>query len=519
MSYIQPLNRHQLTMMSSLDDLVPPDHPVRLLDMLIDRIVKENPDVFGVETFGDVGRPAFSHATMLKQYFYGYCNSMRSSRRLETEAGRNIELIWLLGALSPDHWVIAAYRAKCDTEIKFVATKLRQFLRDNDYIAGKRMAVDGSKFKANARRDTLTVEKIEQRFEHIERDMEHYLHLLTHNDAREDIIESLDTDGGGGGRGDDHDDDDGSSWTDRETALVDRIVALQQEVESLKHLKDLMAATGQTYISPTDPEAHVMRTREGTMPAYNVQIVVDAKHHFIADSEVLTDENDIGALEPMVDSLIEELGITPEDMLADTGYNAAEAIERVEAAHEITCYVAQPRTKEQSGAPLAKARKDGTVPGAITFTYDAANDQYRCSEGKPLVLKSRNKRQRQSRVNVYQGTQCQGCPVRAVCSTSKYGRQVHRFANQPWREQFKARMKEYKSRILLALRRCMVEHPFGTLKWLAGRIPLLVRGLGKVKTEINLLTTAYNLKRLFHLQSFATIADQFATYRWQTAKT
>jgi transposase len=491
MSYIQPQDRSQFTMMGKLDDLVSPDHPVRLLDMMIDEIVKNNPDVFGTETFGDPGRPEFSHATLQKEIHYGYCNKVNASRRLETESERNIELIWLLGALSPDHWVIANYRANFDKEIKFVATKVRQFLRDNGYIAGKRMAVDGSKFKANARRDMLTIEKIEKRFEHAERDLEKYLQILADNDTREDVIESLE-------QSDD-------SWTDRESALLDRIVKLQQELESLNKMKETMKTTGQTYISPTDPEARLMRSRDGKVPAYNVQIIVDDKHKFIADSEVLTDENDLGALAPMVDSLIEELGITPEELLADAGYNAPDAIEQVESSHNIGCYVAQKRKKESPQA-------------AVTFSYDQPNDQYVCSRGRLLPLKARNVRKNKSLVNVYQGTQCHGCPIRTACTQSKYGRQINRYVNHQWREQFKQRMKEYKSRIVLAIRKCLAEHPFGTIKWLAGKIPLLLRGQRKVSTEINLYTTAFNLKRLFNLETFETLTDQFATYNWKTAK-
>jgi transposase len=489
MSHIKPLDRQQLTMLSSLDDLVRHDHPVRLLDDLIDRIVGKNPTVFGTETTGDVGRPQFSHATMLKEYFYGYCNGIASSRRLETESERNIELIWLLGTLSPDHWTIANYRKTHANEIKFVATRLREFLRDNGYIAGRRMAVDGSKFKANARRDMLTVEKINKRFEHVEKNLEHYLQILTTNDAREDMMQEIENE---------------PTLTDRETVLLDKIVKLQQELEQLGQLRSTMAETGQKYISPADPEATLMRSREGKLPAYNMQIVVDDKHKFIADSEVLTDDNDHAALSTMADSLTEELGIRPRELLADSGYYTPDDIEQVEKIHGITCYVSVPRTKQKSGK--------------IAFTYDSINDQYLCSQGNPLPLKASNVQKGRSLLNVYQGIQCHRCPIRSACTTSKYGRIIKRYLNHQWRERFKLRMSEYKSRIILGIRKCLVEHPFGTIKWMGGKVPLLLRRKEKVETELNLYTTAYNLKRLFNLETFDRLFDLFATYKWKTER-
>jgi len=486
MSYIRPLDRNQFTMMNKLDDLIRPDHFVRLLDAFVDRIVTDNLDVFGVEAVGEVGHPHYSQATMLKQYFYGYIIGVQSSRKLETEGCRNIELIWLLGTLSPDHWTIAHYRKTHSAQIKFAATRLRQFLVDNGYIAGDRMAVDGSKFKANASRDMLSAETIAKRFAQVENDLAQHLQTLATNDRREDIIEELD--------GDD---------AEREAALMDKIAKLETELDKLAGLNKTINETGQGHISPADPDARLMRSRDGKMAAYNVQIVVDAKYHFIADSEVLTDANDSSALVVMAGSLVKELGVTPKELAADAGYYTPDDIELVEARHGIACVVPPPRLPQDA---------DG-----VTFVYDDVNDRYVCGQGKPLPLVQKNKPKGAAFINVYQGTQCDGCTLRTACTDSKHGRIINRYHNHAWRERFKERMKTYESRIAIAMRKCLVEHPFGTLKWLAGKIPLLMRGKDNVATEINLMTTAYNLKRLFNVTSFDTLAAQFALYDWRRA--
>ena len=198
----------------------------------------------------------------------------------------------------------------------------------------------------------------------------------------------------------------------------------------------------------------------------------------------------------------ESTAATPKELLADAGYYTSDDIERVEAEHGIACYVPPPPQ------PLE----------AVSFVYDDVNDRYVCSEGKPLPLKVKNKAKGRSFVSVYQGTQCNGCALRTACTDSEHGRMINRYHNHAWRERFKERMKTYKSRVTIAMRKCLVEHPFGTMKWLAGKIPLLMRGRDNVATEINMMTTAYNLKRLFNVTSFVTLDEQFTNYNWGAAK-
>jgi transposase len=490
MSYIQPSDRHQATLMNSLDDLISSRHPVRLLDKLVDGIVKQNPDRFGVEPVGDVGRPHYSHSTLIKLHLYGNINGIRSSRKLETETHRNIELIWLLGELKPDHWTIAQYRKCCGEQITFVAREFRHWLHQYGYITAEHMAVDGSKVKANAARTVLTDEKIVARLAHLDTQIEEYLGVLAENDHREDVIDDF---------------SDQATPDVRESALIDKIVALQQKVEELsQHKEHLERHKDQTYLSPADPEAMLMKSRDGKHPAYNVQLAVDAKHGFIVADEVLTDANDLNALPVVVNAIEEVLGIVPASLSADKGYYTPDQIEQIEQNYGTRCYVA---VKESS--------KDSS-PEAVTFRYDKEQDCYWCSEGKPLPLNDRNMKLHKSVVNRYRGTQCQECFRKAHCTTSRSGRQITRYENHDWRQRYRERMNAPIAKFMLRLRKCLAEHPFGVIKCLGGKIPLLLRGKAKVATEITLLTTAFNLKRLFNLSPFEKILAQFVAHRWAT---
>jgi hypothetical protein len=210
----------------------------------------------------------------------------------------------------------------------------------------------------------------------------------------------------------------------------------------------------------------------------------------------------------MIESIKEELGEVPEEAIADKGYNnpdLIEAIEQKESAEggTIKLYTSQEKTirdKEE-----------------ITFKYDEQKDEYECSEGKRLVLAARNKKRRNSFANVYQGIECDGCPMRSKCTKSKKGRIVHRYLNQKWRDEYKAKMQSKLGKEKTAIRKTIVEHPFGTIKYLMGKIPLLLRGLKKVSTEINLYTTAYNLKRLINIESYDYLIEKIMSYEWKTA--
>lgn len=487
MRYIQPENRAQYVLMNTLDDLVPNEHPVRIIDIIIEQMVAANPKQFGEERGeSDPGRPAFAPQTMLKLFLYGYLINCRASRKLEAETKRNIELLWLLGTLSPDHWVIAQYRRVHGDHIKTATKLFRQFLHTHGYIKGERVALDGTKLKANAQREMLTVANIEKRLDRLDEQLTEYLSKCAENDLRDDLAEELEG-------------LDSTVSVDRH--MAEKIVALQKKIEELTAHKETIAHADRTYVSPVDPDAALMKTPDGKIPAYNIQSVVDDAHHMIAATEVLTDTTDQKALPVMVQSLHDELGIVPPIITADTGYCTPDLIEKVEIENHTTCYIPLPQKKED----------------AITFSYDKATDRYTCTAGRPLVLHHRNKRKQNTRADVYRGTQCAGCPLRSQCTTSPQGRTVHRYHNQEWRDTYRERMKTIYSKAQVAVRKTLVEHPFGTIKLMGGKIPLLLRGKTKVATEVNLYATVYNFKRLLNCTPWNNLKSQLTSWSWKLA--
>jgi transposase len=472
--------------MNSLDDLVGPDHPVRIIDKIVDSIIKSDIERFEKTTESEVGRPRYHQSVLLKLYLYGYFNGISSSRKLEVETRRNKELIWLLGSLSPDHWTISNYRKENGENIKYVTKKFREFLKENGYIKLKTVAIDGSKIKANTNREMLTKEKIEKKLEGIDKKIEEYLKRISETDINDDLVDEIDN----------------NETEGEDNRYIEKIIELQKRVEQLEKQKAILEKENRKYISGADVEARLMKSREGKLAGYNVQIAVDAEHKMIVDSEVEIDQTDYKMLPSMIESIKEEVSEVPKEVIADNGYNSADLIESIEKEEEIEIYVSQqqkPKDKE-----------------VIKFRYDKEKDEYKCSKGKRLVLVQKKKRKNSSFINVYRGKECEGCPVRSQCTSSKKGRLVHRYINQEWRDQYREKMESKTGKRKTHLRKSIVEHPFGTIKYLMGKIPLKLRGREKVSTEINLYTTVYNLKRLFNLESFIDITEKVDSYSWKT---
>lgn len=468
-----------------LDDMIPSNHAVRVIDKVVDQIIFQNKEKFEGYRENQAGRPAYPQSIMLKLYLYGYFNGIKSSRKLEAETQRNLEVIWLLGELKPDHWTISNYRKEHGEEIKFVTKKIRRFLKDNGYIKLEKVAIDGTKIKANANREVLTIKKIDSALEDIETRIEEYITKLDEQDSREDIVDEMDRDG----------------IEPTKKKYVDEIAGLVEQIETLRKQKEIMEAEQKTYMSATDNDAKLIKTKEGSIPAYNVQMAVDAEHKMIVDSEVVTEETDHNMLPVMVKSIKEEIGEVPEIVIADNGYSKLELIQEMEKTlPETETFVAVRAERQEE----------------ITFTYDKEKDEYVCSQGKVLKLSEKNKKQRGSLTNTYRATECGNCPVKDQCTISK-NRSKTRYHNQEWRDQYISKMRSVIAMKMLTLRMSTVEHPFGTIKCLMGKIPLLLRGIKKVPIEINLWTTAYNLKRLVKIEEFGYLMGLIADFDWKAA--
>lgn len=480
MKQIQSVDRQQYQMMNTLDELVSSNHPVRLVDMMVEFVFNSNPEIVQRTRYTEAGRPGYKPTDMMKLLLYGFFSGISSSRKLEAETYRNIEVIWLLGGLKPDHWTISNYRKENGGLVKLVTQKLRRFLKDQGYIKLKTVAIDGSKVKAYANREMLSLEKIEAKLSGTEQQIEEYLSKLEESDTIDNIAE------------------------EEKKQYESEIGELKKKIQELEKHKQMLQQQGTKYISPADPEARLMKSREGKLAAYNVQIAVDAENKFIADSEVVNDQTDMHVLPEMLQSIKEELGRLPDEAILDKGYYNPDVLEKLEDEEKQICIY----------TPTEKTKRDREE---IKFEYNAQKDEYTCSAGKRLVLKQKDKVKRKAVTNVYQGIECNGCPLKSKCTTSSKGRIYHRYVNQQWRDEYKTRMLSKTAKDKIFLRKTLAEHPFGTIKCMMGKIPLFMRGLEKVSTEINLYTTAYNLKRLFNIEKFDSLVAKLANYDWKMA--
>lgn len=283
-----------------------------------------------------------------------------------------------------------------------------------------------------------------------------------------------------------------------ESSLLEKIARLSQQVEELQAEKQRMLDEGSQRSFPSDREARLMKTRNGFVPAYNIQSVVDSQHHLIGAMQVTDHPNDFEDLQPSIHAMQEDLQVEVSQAVADTGYANEEQILALEEEGKV---IAVP-FNEGDHSPK-EDREHG-----IFFTYDADNDYYICSQEKILPIKDRQVRKHGKLYRKYQGRDCKGCPLIKFCTTSKKGRIIYRRADAEPIRQYMKKCKGMKYKALIRLRKTWVEHPFGTLKYWMGQIPLLLRGKEKVQAEIDLYATCYNLRRVTNIQSIQVLLQQ-----------
>jgi len=462
MATIAPSDRYQQELFSSLNDRVEEFSIVRVIDLLLDKLY-ESMDQKPTRK-SDVGAPEYPRKLLLKLFVYGYMNRVKSSRRLERECKVNLEVIWLMGRLQPDHWTISNFRKENLEEIRRIIKQFIKFLKDTGYIEGKTIVVDGTKLKANARSmGNLDIKEIKERIEDTDNKISYYLSNSEEQENNQQEIERL-----------------------------------KKELEELRAQIDFLKKEKKKIYIKGDPDSAKMKTTDGKKAGYNVQISTDAKNKLIVATDVSSQANDFGQLKNMDQKTREMLDEKPEEYLADAGYYRIEDIEEIER-QGIHPYVSE--LPEQSKG---------------TFSYDGEKDEYTCKNNKKLRFESRRiKRGRKERV--YRCNDCRGCPFREDCTTSKNGRIKIRYENQEFRDNFRMRMGEEESRKKLKLRGSIVEHPFGIMKNWLGKDPLLLRGLPKVSTEISILSISYNILRLFNISGYEELVSKIRNYNWVTA--
>ena len=483
MSFIKPVLRDQLMLPYSLDEYVSSEHFVRFIDAFVDKVLSSRSDLLVSQKGKSVdGRPSYSPNCLCKLLIYGYFNSVSSSRKLEKETHRNLEVIWLMNNLCPDHWTISDFRKEHKELIRCITIDFRKFLKDSDYIKGEAVSTDGSKIKAYASRDALSLKQINKKLANVEKEIERYLSQVNENDVIENEQESL---------------------MEMSEELKDKITFLQNQVEELQSQKERLESAGCEWMSPTDPEAKLMKSKEGFIPAYNLQNTVDNDTHFIMSCEVTDYPNDYFSLKENMTTLEEQLDIVPKTCLADGGYANEEQIQSLEK-EGIECIVSFGKEN-----PNKKIEHEN----GISFTYNQKDDCFICSQGKVLSLIQKNQKKRSHLYNIYQGKQCGNCPVKEHCTKSKKGRLIRKRVDGEWLKAYKEKGKTKEFKEKYKQRKCVVEHPFGTMKYLMGQIPILLRGKEKVQVEMDLYSTAYNLIRLRSTESVSILLAKLE--KWQ----
>lgn len=486
MHFITPEDRHQVSLFASLDDMIAPDAPVRLMDVLVDAVVAANPKDFQRAGLSNTGRKAYMPQTLLKLYLYGYLNGISSSRKLEAETKRNIEVMWLLGRLSPDHKTIADYRKDHGEAIRTMTKSFRDYLVEERYIGGKKVVLDGTKLKANASRQKfLRTRALERRMQDLEAKLEAYLKELKENDVLERAGEEADDQG----------------MVNRR--LVEKICELEEELARTREQKQLLEESKTDEMNRTDPDSKKMKDGWNFVPAYNLQVFTDMLYGMIALAQVRQEPTDMGLTLEMVRELESETSIVPEELYADSAYFTASQLHFLENKLSIRTWVAF-----RISASEQRDRRQG-----ISFEFKPKTQTVECSQGHQLQKKGASNR---DQATIYMGTDCQSCQIKSKCTDAK-NRSVQIPFLHKWISAFRERMRGPRGKAAMRKRGAWGEHPFGTLKTWMGKIPLKVRRNDKVQTEINLYTTAYNLKRLAAVAEFDQILAEFQKHNWKTS--
>lgn len=463
--FIEGAARTQSTLLPEcLDDYVAEDNPVRVIEAFVEELDLRDLDFDGIEPLA-TGRPGYHPSTLLKIYLYGYLNRIQSSRRLEREAQRNLELMWLTGRLVPDFKTIADFRKDNGQAIRRVGREFIVLCRRLDLFSQAVVAIDGSKFKAVNNRDrNFTSAKMQRRMEQIEESINRYLSQLDTADRQEPPVVQVKV-----GR------------------LRDKIAILKEEMQRLKELEVRMLRAPDKQLSLTDPDARSMATSgKGTgMVGYNVQTAVDAEHHLIVAHEVTNVGHDRSQLSSMAKSARDATASEDLTVVADRGYFDGEEILACEKAG-ITAFVPKPLT---SGS-----KADGRF-GKQDFVYIAQDDQYRCPAGQRLI-KHMTTVEDGMALGVYWCSVCPACPMKEQCTTGKE-RRVRRWEHEAIIDAMQARLDRDPDK--MRVRRQTAEHPYGTIKAWMGATHFLTKTLGRVSTEMSLHVLAYNLKRVMKI--------------------
>ena len=470
--FIEGDDRSQVSLFpESLEDYVGEDNPVRVVDAFVTEL-----DLGGLGFSRVVprrtGHPIYRCSDLLKLHIYGYLNRVQSSRRMELEAMRNVEVMWLIGRLVPDHKTISNFRKDNGVAITKVCAQFVSLCRQVGLLAEASVAIDGSKFKAvNTRDRNFTKAKMKRRMAQIEESVARYLHQLDSADRQEPSL----------------------AQTTKIDHLNDKVAKLKQEMVRLAELEAERLSRPEQQISETDPDARSMATsgKGSGMVGYNVQSAVSAKHHLIVSHEVTNEGKDTAQLSSMSDKARTAIGTDKLDVVVDRGYYKSEEIL---ACHKAGITVTLPKPQTSNNRLKGQFVKPD-------FVYLADEDVYRCPAGEHLIYHYTNE-ERGLILHRYWTNACPSCSIKVQCTTAKE-RRVTRWEHEDILEQVQRRLDEQPEK--MRQRRETVEHPFGTIKCWMGYTHFQMRTLKHVATEMALHVLAYNLKRVMKIMGVAPL--------------
>jgi len=462
--FIEGENRYQSTLFPErLDDYIAEDNAVRVVDAFVEKLDLLRLGFDGVVP-QDTGRPGYHPAVMLKLYIYGYLNRIQSSRRLEREAQRNVELIWLTGRLMPAFKTIADFRRDNREAIGTVCLKFIELCRELQLFSGVLVAIDGSKFKAvNSRDNNYTTKSVTRRIKKTQENIERYLAKLDDVDTEEPELRELTA-----------------------KALRKKIASMERKMDELQARQQEVAAHPDQQVSTTDPDCRSMtKPGGGSVVGYNVQSAVDEKHHLIVAHEVTNDPTDRAQLDNMGKQAKRVLDAGTLTVVADAGYYEGQAI--------VNCYEAGiqalvPKVNTSSSKSKGKYSK-------ADCRYDAERDEYVCPAGERLTYRF-DSDEKGKRLWVYLRSGCSTCELRPQCTTATEKR-IKRWEHEAVLDKAQDDLRKYPE--AMRQRKALAEHPFSTIKQLMGSTHFLMRRLPNVKAEMSLNVLAYNMKRAINV--------------------
>jgi transposase len=492
-----------------IEDYVGPDNAARAIEAYVDSLDLIRLGFRHAERVSGAGQPPYDPADLLKLYLYGYLNQIRSSRRLEREAGRNIELMWLLGSLVPGYRTIAKFRAENAAPLRQVNRDFVLILRQLGLVGGAMVAIDGAFFDGNASKASIVtrdrlqarlakldgkIADVAREIEAAQSEAEAYVAALDANDAAETdaAADAAQTGAAQTGAAQTGAAQTGAAQTGAAAAAASRHAALLARRAAVAADVAQLQASGQTQLSRTDPDARLLTKTGQSVSGYNVQIAVDAAHKLIVAAEAVSDGNDTGQLHAMAQAARDAMGVDTLRALADVGYYNGDTLKACEAGG-IEAFVPEPDRSKRLDKQGRFARD--------AFAYEAAANAYRCPAGELLAAMRGGRKDVTGKLRIKYASRrsaCTRCELRTKCLSVKGSRRViERWEHDAVIERHRARMAGADD--VMQRRKELAEHPFGTLKCRAGYRHFLVRGLAKVRGELGLMVLCYNFTRVLNI--------------------